>query len=127
MIKFIAIIVIKKWSTCAFCSKIVTDNPLLKLNKIWHQNHFVCMVCHKDFKNGNYLERNSLPYCEEHINSTCKSCKQLLNDKVVNALDSLWHFEHFACQICWKPYGRGFYQHHGYPYCEIHIEEVKDK
>jgi len=111
-------------NTCAFCNKLIGDNEIVinTTNKVWHVNHFVCQVCHRDFENGEYYERDGYPHCKNHQEVKCKSCNNIITGRVINALDALWCQKHFACQICWKPYGPRFSLHNGFPYCELHSQ-----
>jgi hypothetical protein len=112
---------------CAHCHRPIVGRVVDALERKWHPEHFVCVVCGNGFPDGKFFDKDNLPYCEKDFRAkfmTCKSCKQPITGKAITALNSVWHPEHFSCQICRKPFGQGFYQHEGLLYCEQHFYEV---
>jgi hypothetical protein len=90
---------------CAHCNKPVVGQVVEALGQKWHPEHFVCTVCGSGFPDGKYFDKDNQPYCEKDFRAkfmTCKSCNQPITGKAVTALNSVWHPEHFACQVCRK-------------------------
>jgi paxillin len=67
------------------------------------------------------------PYCAKCFKGSgvvCKACKKpVVSNNAVAALDGVFHKECFGCQACKKPFGPGFYNFEGLPYCEKHYLE----
>jgi paxillin len=113
---------------CPRCSQAIVGQGLKAMGSAWHPDCFVCTLCGGGFPNGRYCEYENRPFCESCFKSkfaVCRSCKQpIQGTDYIQALDAMWHPEHFACQTCRKPFGPNFYQHEGLIYCEQHYLDV---
>jgi len=120
-----------KGGLCSGCNQVIQGNFIVALDKKWHPDHFVCTTCKSPFtKEGKCMEKNGMPYCENHYKDLflrCKLCNEIITGKVISALDSVWHEEHVACKVCLKPYTQGFFTHEGYIFCPMHYQDILKK
>jgi len=115
-----------KGGVCGFCNTSISGQVLNALGKKWHPEHFVCAICHEGFPDGKFFDRDGVPYCEKDYRAkflNCKSCGKVIEGKAIEALEGVWHHDHFACQTCWKPFGPGFFQWKGFPFCSVHYQQ----
>lgn len=55
----------------------------------------------------------------------CKHCDEVILGRVINAIGSTWHPEHFVCHACSQPFKDGrFVEKDGHPYCENDYYEL---
>ncbi len=63
---------------CHGCKKPIVGEYIQALGQNWHQQHFVCAVCHKEFPDMLFKERDGKPYCErdyfEKFGERCMGC-----------------------------------------------------
>lgn len=117
---------------CHGCNQPIVGEYIQALGNNWHQQHFVCAVCHKEFPEMVFKERDGKPYCErdyyEKFGERCMGCGQPITHHYLEALGHKWHEEHFVCTTCGKPFANGqFLQRDGKPYCERDYYEVFGK
>ncbi|GLV32984.1 uncharacterized protein CBL_08953 [Carabus blaptoides fortunei] len=64
----------------------------------------------------------------ENNSSTCATCHQAIQGKILTALGNSYHPEHFVCGKCKQPItGSRFQEHDGQPYCEHDYAELFSK
>nr|XP_018670568.1 paxillin isoform X1 [Ciona intestinalis] len=107
---------------CGACGKPVMGEVTTALGKVWHPEHFVCVVCDNDIGTKTFFERDGKPYCEKDYHKlfspTCAYCVQPVLGQCVTALNKTWHPEHFFCAMCSNFFGdEGFHEFEGKPYC----------
>uniref|UniRef100_H2ZMC5 LIM zinc-binding domain-containing protein n=1 Tax=Ciona savignyi TaxID=51511 RepID=H2ZMC5_CIOSA len=107
---------------CGACGKPVMGEVTTALGKVWHPEHFVCVVCDNDIGTKTFFERDGKPYCEKDYHKlfspTCAYCVQPVLGQCVTALNKTWHPEHFFCAMCSNFFGdEGFHEYEGKPYC----------
>ncbi len=117
---------------CHGCNKEIVGQYIEALGHQWHQEHFVCAVCHKEFAGQKFMERDGKPYCEhdyyEKFGERCFGCGQPIKGEYIEALDHKWHKDHFACTVCGKAFTDGrFLEHDGKPYCDRDYYELFGK
>jgi hypothetical protein len=108
--------------TCVACNEMIIGQCLNALGKTYHPEHFVCTVCNKGFKNGQFVEHEGKPYCDDDYNAMfspkCVFCNTAIVDKCINALNKKWHPQHFNCTGCGKNLvGKPYKEDDGELYC----------
>lgn len=107
---------------CGACGKPVMGEATTALGKVWHPEHFVCVVCDEEIGTKTFFERESKPYCEncyhKLFSPACAYCNKPVLGQCVTALNKTWHPEHFFCAMCNNFFGdEGFHEFEGKPYC----------
>ena len=68
--------------TCSTCSEEITDHAMKAGEKLYHENHFVCVVCNTSLKTVPVYTKNELLYCEADYMSkfvpVCARCEQYI-------------------------------------------------
>ena len=101
----------KFYQTCMHCKEpILTGNVLQACGNYYHENHFVCVICHISFEQGSYYEHENQPYCEEHFpgeSEHCSVCGKEVgySDEVMMIKD---HPVHLHCVKCAHCHGLSF-------------------
>lgn len=119
--------ILKFCHTCGHCrNKILVGSVIQACGNFYHPEHFVCCVCEKPFKNGQYFASDKKPYCEEHyLQLTCEKCdtcrKPILDEASAIRIGTKAH--HPGCLSCShcgiKPTVKGsIYQKDGKVYCQ---------
>ncbi|OWK11303.1 TGFB1I1 [Cervus elaphus hippelaphus] len=103
------------------------------LGRAWHPEHFVCGGCSTALGGSSFFEKDGAPFCPEcyfeRFSPRCGLCNQPIRHKMVTALGTHWHPEHFCCVSCGEPFGdegesltpilKGSFQERaGKPYCQ---------
>jgi len=109
--------------TCAHCYKPIFGELVEASGKSYHPEHHVCQVCSKPIAGGSYYEPDNQTWCESCYKSkhvpVCAGCGRDIEDRIVNALDKAWHYNHFTCDKCHEPLAdREFFVDGGKAYCE---------
>ncbi|KAK1801158.1 hypothetical protein P4O66_022659 [Electrophorus voltai] len=107
---------------CASCGKCIAGKMITALGKVWHPEHFVCVVCKEELGSGGFFERDGKQYCEADYQSLfsprCAYCQGPILQNILTAMDRTWHPEHFFCTHCGELFGaEGFMEREGKPYC----------
>ncbi|XP_069475840.1 paxillin isoform X2 [Ambystoma mexicanum] len=107
---------------CGACKKPIAGQVVTAMGRTWHPEHFVCTHCQEEIGSRNFFERDGQPYCEKDYHNLfsprCYYCNGPILDKVVTALDTTWHPEHFFCAQCGAFFGpEGFHERDGKAYC----------
>ncbi|XP_017262606.1 leupaxin [Kryptolebias marmoratus] len=107
---------------CTACNKCIVGKMITALGKVWHLEHFVCVVCKEELSKTGFFEREGQPYCDKdyhHLFSPkCAYCKGPILHNILTALDKTWHPEHFFCTHCGNRFdSEGFLEKDGKPYC----------
>ncbi|XP_038619616.1 transforming growth factor beta-1-induced transcript 1 protein [Tachyglossus aculeatus] len=107
---------------CGSCSKPIAGQVVTALGRAWHPEHFLCGGCNSALGGSSFFEKDGAPYCPEcyfqRFSPRCGLCNQPIRHKMVTALDTHWHPEHFCCVSCGEPFGdEGFHEREGRPYC----------
>ncbi|XP_036752666.1 transforming growth factor beta-1-induced transcript 1 protein isoform X4 [Manis pentadactyla] len=102
-----------------FC---VQNHVVTALGRAWHPEHFVCGGCATALGGSSFFEKDGAPFCPEcyfeRFSPRCGLCNQPIRHKMVTALGTHWHPEHFCCVSCGEPIGdEGFHEREGRPYC----------
>ncbi|XP_010635572.2 transforming growth factor beta-1-induced transcript 1 protein-like, partial [Fukomys damarensis] len=92
------------------------------LGRAWHPEHFVYGGCSTTLGGSSFFEKDGAPFCPkcyfERFSPRCGFCNQPIRHKMVTALGTHWHPEHFCCVSCGEPFGEeGFHEREGRPYC----------
>nr|XP_048311048.1 transforming growth factor beta-1-induced transcript 1 protein isoform X5 [Myodes glareolus] len=92
------------------------------LGRAWHPEHFLCSGCSTTLGGSSFFEKDGAPFCPEcyfeRFSPRCGFCNQPIRHKMVTALGTHWHPEHFCCVSCGEPFGEeGFHEREGRPYC----------
>nr|CAB3265332.1 paxillin [Phallusia mammillata] len=108
--------------SCGACGKPVMGEVTTALGKVWHPEHFVCVVCDAEIGTKTFFEREGKPYCEKDYHNlfspNCAHCNRPVLGQCVTALNKTWHPEHFFCAMCSNFFGDdGFHEFEGKPYC----------
>ena len=75
------------------------------MGKTWHQEHFSCCKCSKNFSKAKlgYHEHEGYAYCEtcytEHALPKCQGCSKPITDKTIKALGGQWHISCLVCKV----------------------------
>ncbi|RKP21645.1 LIM domain protein, partial [Rozella allomycis CSF55] len=125
---------------CAMCQKeingvskknfMIMKKCVSALGKEYHPEHFTCTICGKVFLDGEYLERDGKPYCEQdykHLfTKKCDRCGNPIHETSINALNKFWHQKCFNCEICKISFDDSkFFSHQEKPYCQEHYHLMK--
>ncbi|KAI5095244.1 leupaxin [Silurus meridionalis] len=107
---------------CASCGKCIAGKIITALGKVWHPEHFVCVVCKEELGGKGFFEREGIPYCkvdyENMYSPRCAYCQGPILQNILTAMDRTWHPEHFFCSHCGERFGtEGFMESEGKPYC----------
>lgn len=107
---------------CGSCNKPIAGQVVTALGRAWHPEHFVCSGCSTALGGSSFFEKDGAPFCPEcyfeRFSPRCGLCNQPIRHKMVTALGTHWHPEHFCCVSCGEPFGdEGFHEREGRPYC----------
>uniref|UniRef100_A0A8C0X5H7 LIM zinc-binding domain-containing protein n=1 Tax=Castor canadensis TaxID=51338 RepID=A0A8C0X5H7_CASCN len=107
---------------CGSCNKPIAGQVVTALGRAWHPEHFVCGGCSTTLGGSSFFEKDGGPFCPEcyfeRFSPRCGFCNQPIRHKMVTALGTHWHPEHFCCVSCGEPFGdEGFHEREGRPYC----------
>ncbi|KAL1788084.1 integrin alpha-D [Sigmodon hispidus] len=107
---------------CGSCNKPIAGQVVTALGRAWHPEHFVCSGCSSTLGGSSFFENGGAPFCTEcyfeRFSPRCGFCNQPIRHKMVTALGTHWHPEHFCCVSCGEPFGEeGFHEREGRPYC----------
>uniref|UniRef100_A0A8C8ZX84 Transforming growth factor beta-1-induced transcript 1 protein n=1 Tax=Prolemur simus TaxID=1328070 RepID=A0A8C8ZX84_PROSS len=107
---------------CGSCNKPIAGQVVTALGRAWHPEHFVCGGCSMALGGSSFFEKDGAPFCPEcyfeRFSPRCGFCNQPIRHKMVTALGTHWHPEHFCCVSCREPFGdEGFHEREGRPYC----------
>ncbi|XP_032460168.1 transforming growth factor beta-1-induced transcript 1 protein isoform X1 [Phocoena sinus] len=107
---------------CGSCNKPIAGQVVTALGRAWHPEHFVCGGCSTALGGSSFFEKDGAPFCPEcyfeRFSPRCGLCNQPIRHKMVTALGTHWHPEHFCCVSCGEPFGdEGFHEREGRPYC----------
>ncbi|XP_039740329.1 transforming growth factor beta-1-induced transcript 1 protein isoform X4 [Pteropus medius] len=107
---------------CGSCNKHIAGQVVTALGRAWHPEHFVCSGCSVALGGSSFFEKDGAPFCPEcyfqRFSPRCGLCNQPIRHKMVTALGTHWHPEHFCCVSCGEPFGdEGFHEREGRPYC----------
>lgn len=107
---------------CAGCGEMIIGAVVNAMDKQWHAEHFVCAQCGRPFPNGNFLEMEGRPYCEDDYNELfgpkCAYCTKPITDTCINAVGRTYHPDHFYCHNCGTELrGKPYKEHEGEPFC----------
>ncbi|XP_076345638.1 leupaxin-like isoform X5 [Tachypleus tridentatus] len=110
---------------CAYCNGPIQDKCVTALDKTWHQEHFFCAQCGRQFGEEGFHEKDGKPYCREDFFDMfapkCGGCNRPIKENYISALNGQWHPDCFVCRDCGQSFNGGsFYDHEGLPYCETH-------
>ncbi|XP_002721772.1 transforming growth factor beta-1-induced transcript 1 protein [Oryctolagus cuniculus] len=107
---------------CGSCNKPIAGQVVTALGRAWHPEHFICGSCSTALGGSSFFEKDGAPFCPEcyfeRFSPRCGFCNQPIRHKMVTALGTHWHPEHFCCVSCGEPFGEeGFHEREGRPYC----------
>jgi len=110
---------------CGQCKDYVLDNCVQAMGKTWHQEHFSCCKCSKNFSKAKlgYHEHEGYAYCEtcytEHALPKCQGCSKPIIDKTIKALGGQWHISCLVCKECKSTFEgqKSFYSLEDEPIC----------
>lgn len=107
---------------CGSCNKPIAGQVVTALGRAWHPEHFICGGCSMTLGGSSFFEKDGAPFCPEcyfeRFSPRCGFCNQPIRHKMVTALGTHWHPEHFCCVSCGEPFGEeGFHEREGRPYC----------
>jgi len=111
---------------CGLCNGAITEMCISALQQSWHPEHFLCVVCGKQFGDTGFHEKDGQAYCSDDYFALyamkCGGCGQAILSNYISALHRHWHPECFVCQECHSGFESGsFYEHDGLPFCEKHF------
>uniref|UniRef100_F6TPM3 Transforming growth factor beta 1 induced transcript 1 n=1 Tax=Equus caballus TaxID=9796 RepID=F6TPM3_HORSE len=94
---------------CGSCNKPIAGQVVTALGRAWHPEHFVCGGCSLALGGSSFFEKDGAPFCPEcyfeRFSPRCGLCNQPIRHKMVTALGTHWHPEHFCCVSCGEPFG----------------------
>ncbi|XP_006757223.1 PREDICTED: transforming growth factor beta-1-induced transcript 1 protein [Myotis davidii] len=94
---------------CGSCNKPIAGQVVTALGRAWHPEHFVCSGCSTALGGSSFFEKDGAPFCPEcyfeRFSPRCGLCNQPIRHKMVTALGTHWHPEHFCCVSCGEPFG----------------------
>ncbi|XP_008583033.1 PREDICTED: transforming growth factor beta-1-induced transcript 1 protein isoform X2 [Galeopterus variegatus] len=94
---------------CGSCNKPIAGQVVTALGRAWHPEHFVCGGCSTALGGSSFFEKDGAPFCPEcyfeRFSPRCGFCNQPIRHKMVTALGTHWHPEHFCCVSCREPFG----------------------
>ncbi|KAM9208229.1 transforming growth factor beta-1-induced transcript 1 protein isoform 2-T2 [Dugong dugon] len=94
---------------CGSCNKPIAGQVVTALGRAWHPEHFVCGGCSTALGGSSFFEKDGAPFCPEcyfeRFSPRCGLCNQPIQHKMVTALGTHWHPEHFCCVSCREPFG----------------------
>lgn len=112
---------------CASCHQaLLNDDGISALGSVFHVDCFVCTHCEKAFREQPYYVRSGRAYCKSDYlslfaKSVCAGCMGSFRkgDVAMEAVNKMWHPEHFACESCSRPFDleETYYDKDGKPYC----------
>ncbi|KAL1140287.1 hypothetical protein AAG570_000219 [Ranatra chinensis] len=89
---------------CHGCNLPIRDVVVVALDKNWHRDHFVCIICDTKLANKGFFERENSPFCqhcyEQKFCPRCKECGLPVTDTTIMALGEKWHQNCFKCKVC---------------------------
>ncbi|VDP11601.1 unnamed protein product [Onchocerca flexuosa] len=97
--------------------KLFKHRVIFSLNKVWHREHFTCVLCNcpvgfdgRPFRE--YRSNRNHPICidcyMEEYHPKCNVCNKALRETCVRAMNKLWHRCCFTCAKCHSPFGSNF-------------------
>ncbi|XP_058567697.1 transforming growth factor beta-1-induced transcript 1 protein isoform X4 [Neofelis nebulosa] len=94
---------------CGSCNKPIAGQVVTALGRTWHPEHFICGGCSMSLGGSSFFEKDGAPFCPEcyfeRFSPRCGLCNQPIRHKMVTALGTHWHPEHFCCVSCGEPFG----------------------
>uniref|UniRef100_A0A452UG40 Transforming growth factor beta 1 induced transcript 1 n=1 Tax=Ursus maritimus TaxID=29073 RepID=A0A452UG40_URSMA len=94
---------------CGSCNKPIAGQVVTALGRAWHPEHFICGGCSMALGGSSFFEKDGAPFCPEcyfeRFSPRCGLCNQPIRHKMVTALGTHWHPEHFCCVSCGEPFG----------------------
>lgn len=124
----------KTLDICPGCKKpiISSRNTITALGQLWHTEHFICTQCKtSDIQNTEFFpDSDNNPFCRKCYLSVhgprCPACNQPVLTECVKACGSVWHIEHFKCEVCKIPFGTtgNYFEFEKKPYCQTHYYET---
>ncbi|CDW55513.1 paxillin [Trichuris trichiura] len=116
---------------CAKCAMpIDAADAILAAGKIYHVNHFQCILCASHINSGgHFYVRNEDAYCDECYTALylrrCYACKKPLNNTAIVALGNKWHEDCFHCKTCSKPFEDKCFVLFDEAYCREHYWQAR--
>eukprot|EP00053_Salpingoeca_punica_P013736 m.124405 g.124405 ORF g.124405 m.124405 type:complete len:667 (+) comp16289_c0_seq1:83-2083(+) len=88
---------------CALCSRPITEQAVLALNKQWHRSCFVCHACKKPIT-SKFQEQDGKVYCFDDYKTlfglSCFACGRDISTKYLVVNGQKYHIECAQCSIC---------------------------
>eukprot|EP00002_Diphylleia_rotans_P013017 TRINITY_DN2535_c0_g3_i2.p1 TRINITY_DN2535_c0_g3~~TRINITY_DN2535_c0_g3_i2.p1 ORF type:complete len:650 (-),score=138.27 TRINITY_DN2535_c0_g3_i2:1894-3843(-) len=109
---------------CGGCGKSITAQFVTALERKWHPECFRCYVCSGPLPGGQFFVIESMPACQtcyaDRNFPKCGKCAKPVVDNRIDALEQVWHADHFVCTTCEQPFPNGFFfpGPNTRPYCQ---------
>jgi Fe2+ or Zn2+ uptake regulation protein len=91
---------------CCVCDGHILTGGATLNGKHYHNEHFICLICHRSIKDVAAFEKNGGIYCEKDFHKKfspeCAVCKEPIKDGGLEACGNNFHLEHFYCGQCGK-------------------------
>lgn len=75
---------------------------MLKKDKTWHQEHFVCSECDGPFGESGFHEKDGRAFCKRcyfaAFATKCDGCKLPIIEGYISSLNGHWHPSNFLMQ-----------------------------
>uniref|UniRef100_A0A5S6QUJ3 LIM zinc-binding domain-containing protein n=1 Tax=Trichuris muris TaxID=70415 RepID=A0A5S6QUJ3_TRIMR len=121
-----------KFQKCGSCQTEITNAvAVLAFGDVLHHTCFKCVACNQWLRAGEeYTKTKDVIMCMECMKKqekdACAGCKRELNDRVVVAMNSRWHFNCFVCSTCRRPLADvGYFLVNANPFCSEHFWQLQ--
>ncbi|XP_055334798.1 LIM and senescent cell antigen-like-containing domain protein 1 isoform X1 [Paramacrobiotus metropolitanus] len=124
--------VVSNGTVCQTCREGFDANePILNSQgESYHEECLVCAQCFRPFVDGVYYEFEGRKYCEHDFQvlyaPCCAKCNEFIIGRVIKAMYTSWHPEHFQCEICGRILSDiGFMRNQGRALCHPCNDRVR--
>jgi len=104
---------------CTACLNSISGQGLRAVGGLYHQECFVCSVCHNSLMDGMFNLHEGKLYCAADFLAVaadkCTSCHQAITSAFLNISGSKYHPECFVCIECGKPFSGSYTTKNGKP------------
>jgi len=111
---------------CASCNKLIEEDAVFALGKLYHKLCLRCGYCGCKIE-SKFFTRNNKPCCPKCSKGTtekCSGCGLDIQGDWIEADKNLFHPTCMRCYICDELSKDGFYTHMGKPVCKEHSMEL---
>ncbi|KAJ3036422.1 hypothetical protein HDV00_002746 [Rhizophlyctis rosea] len=115
---------------CATCQNPIEGETIYALDKTYHKDCFVCVMCGVNFPDKSFYVWEAEQVCRRHYHmrngSLCGGCDAPIEGPCaeVAELNKRYHPDCWCCALCRAPLTTTYYSYAGKAYCEEDIQRV---